>query len=175
MTYRSDRLASRWGFLGVSFLTLALATLGGCTAEVGDSCETNIECSSMGDRICDTAQAGGYCTVQGCIATSCPSEAVCVAFFPTNLLSQACDPLREDAVDPAVQATDDCREDEICLSSGFCARVAQETRFCMRTCEHDDDCRDGYECRLTGTSGGEAVLDPLHPERREFRYCAQRL
>jgi hypothetical protein len=157
----------------VILLPLALVATG-CAAEIGDSCETNVECSPSGDRICDTAQAGGYCTVQGCSADSCPEEAACVAFFPTNLLSRACDPLTEDAVDPAVQTTDDCRDDEVCLSSGFCAASAQETRFCMRSCEGDGDCRDGYECRRTGTKGGEAVLDPTNPARLEYSYCAQR-
>ena len=155
-------------------LSLSLPLLGACAAEIGDSCETNIECSANGDRICDTAQTEGYCTIQGCDPDSCPEEASCVAFFPTNMLNRPCDPAREDAVDPAVQPTNDCGAGEICISSGFCALAAQETRFCMRSCEDNDDCRDGYECRLTGTNGGEAVLDPERPERREYRYCAQR-
>jgi hypothetical protein len=155
-------------------LPALLALLPACGAEVGDSCSTNVDCSSLGDRICDTAQYGGYCTVEGCDLTSCPSEAACISFFPTAFLSVPCDPATEDSQDPSVKPTQDCTSEEFCLSSGFCVQRTLERRFCMKSCETDGDCRDGYECRQTGTRGAEAVPDPAKPGEQR-RFCAQRL
>lgn len=159
--------------------TLLLLCGAGCGAEIGDSCSTNVDCSPAGDRICDTAQTDGYCTVEGCDLGSCPEEAVCIRFFPTAFLSVACDPLTEDAVDPKVTLkvppTNHCTLDEICLTSGFCVQRAQERRFCMKSCESDDDCRDGYVCRKTGTQGAESLPDPASPGSRVHRFCAEKL
>lgn len=155
-------------------LLSVIALLAGCSAAVGDECSTNLDCSPNGDRICDTAQKGGYCTVQGCTYDSCPEEAFCISFYPAEFLLRSCVPETEDAVDPNVQATDDCLADETCLSSGFCAQRSLETRFCMAKCEGNGDCRGGYECRTTGTLGAEAVIDPTRLDRSVFRFCAQR-
>jgi hypothetical protein len=85
-----------------------------------------------------------------------------------------CDPETEDAVDPALTPTNHCTGDEICLSSGFCTLRTQERRFCMKSCESDDDCRGGYECRRTGTGGAESLPDPDNPGFRQERFCAQK-
>src|SRR4051812_36642707 len=49
---------------------LVLAGLGtlvsGCGHKVGDSCKANVDCSALGDRFCDVAAPGGYCTIEGC-------------------------------------------------------------------------------------------------------------
>ena len=86
---------------------LALA-LFGCPKEIGDSCALGSDCSINGDRQCDLAQPGGYCTVPGCEANGCPSESMCVSF---------------DAHAPRLRR-----------------------RYCMKGCEGDGDCRDGYRC-----------------------------
>ena len=66
------------------FLWILVIAFGpGCGAEIGDSCSTNLDCSPMGERICDTAQVEGYCTIEGCDLTTCPEEAECIRFFPT--------------------------------------------------------------------------------------------
>jgi hypothetical protein len=169
-------------------LLSAAALLPACGSKIGDSCSANVDCSSLGDRTCDTAQTEGYCTVEGCNLTSCPDEAACVAFFPTAFLSVACDPLTEDAVELSsdagtaprtdagtpVGATNDCRPDEFCTSSGFCVQSTLERRFCMKKCGDDGDCRDGYECRQTGTRGAEAIPDASRPGY-QLRFCAQKL
>ena len=64
----------------------------GCSPEIGDSCESSVDCSVNGERICDRAQPGGYCTVQGCEMDTCPDEAVCVEFRsePERLASSWC-------------------------------------------------------------------------------------
>ena len=152
---------------------LALFAMG-CSAEIGDSCSTNLDCSPNGDRICDTAQRGGYCTVEGCGPTTCSEEAVCVRFFPTAFLSEKCDPKTEDAVDPAVKATDDCLPDEACLISGLCAQVSLEQRFCMKRCDDNSDCRDDYECRPSGVAGAEAVPSRDDPKTSQARFCTQK-
>jgi hypothetical protein len=63
-------------------LLCAAAATAGCAAEIGDECETSVDCSPDGDRICDRSQPGGYCTVEGCSADGCPDEALCVEFDP---------------------------------------------------------------------------------------------
>jgi hypothetical protein len=57
-----------------------LVLLLGCSAEIGDECGANVDCSPNGDRVCDLTAPGGYCTILGCIADSCPEESVCVAW-----------------------------------------------------------------------------------------------
>ncbi|MEZ4324524.1 MAG: hypothetical protein R3B40_04845 [Polyangiales bacterium] len=66
--------------------------LAGCSPEIGDKCSISTDCSFNGDRICDTAQPGGYCTVQGCDPDSCPNGAVCVEwrFEPSRTTATYC-------------------------------------------------------------------------------------
>jgi len=59
-------------------VVLGLGLCAGCASEIGDECGANVDCSANGDRVCDTSVPGGYCTVLGCRAGSCPEEAVCV-------------------------------------------------------------------------------------------------
>lgn len=51
-----------------------------CGAEIGDECQSSVDCSPEGDRICDLAQSGGYCTVKNCGPDACPDDALCVQF-----------------------------------------------------------------------------------------------
>ena len=103
-------------------LVVALAMMGatGCQPKIGDECTTAIDCSSLGDRLCDTSQPDGYCTIFNCEPDNCPEEASCVA-FGTEL-------------DPACQEADDGRNGRFARS------------FCMRICDSSEDCRAGYEC-----------------------------
>jgi hypothetical protein len=61
--------------------TLA-ALVCGCAPEIGDSCESSVDCDIQNKRICDLTLPGGYCTVSGCEKGTCPDEAVCVNFRP---------------------------------------------------------------------------------------------
>ena len=61
-------------------VVLGLSLCAGCAAEIGDECGANVDCSPNGDRVCDTSMSGGYCTITGCRAGTCPEEAVCVAW-----------------------------------------------------------------------------------------------
>jgi len=132
------------------FVVLAFALVG-CGKEVGDSCIVSSDCSPNGDRQCDVSQHEGYCTIQGCDFGTCPDEAVCVRFFTGSFANKTCSSLA------------DCSLDELCDLNGHCAPRSSEVRYCMRTCDSTDDCRDGYECRdieLMRTHGGEPVLAP---------------
>ena len=79
-------------------------------------------------------------------------------------------------VPPDQQVT--CSVDELCALSGNCVPRSSEVRYCMRTCDSDGDCRDGYECRdktLMMEHGGEPVPQqgttlPDNPQK----FCAAR-
>jgi hypothetical protein len=160
----------------------------GCGKEIGDACVVPSDCSPNGDRQClDPSTNDGYCTVQGCDFNTCPEEAVCVRFFTGNFANRECNPKTED------DGTDQCSFDELCSltaeacsptevpgsvtnedACGRCVARSSEIRFCMRTCESDDDCRDGYECRDFDdmkAHGGEPVLD-RKLDRTAPRFCA---
>ncbi len=147
-------------FLLVPLLLLAIPLLGACGRKVGDACKTSFDCNeSDNSRTCDIAQPGGYCTIDGCDERSCPSEAVCVRFFPRLFLNRPCNPA----------APTDCHDDELCLDSGVCAPRATERRICAHACSSNDDCRGGYDCRLAGTLGTMALVSlPPHP----VHFCA---
>ena len=70
------RLSCLWPYLCVAI------SLAGCAPAIGDACETPLDCSSQGSRLCDRTQPGGYCTVRGCEQGTCPEDSVCVAFRP---------------------------------------------------------------------------------------------
>jgi hypothetical protein len=132
----------------------------GCGKEIGDACITAIDCSPNGDRICQYLDKDGYCTVQGCDFDTCPGEAVCVRFFSGGFANRMCDPTTED-IDTTAEHNQ-CSLDELCSVASTCVPRSAESRFCMRKCSSDGDCRDGYECRdLTKMiqHGGEPVLD----------------
>ncbi|MFP6686574.1 MAG: hypothetical protein VB934_17775, partial [Polyangiaceae bacterium] len=124
-------------------LALVSASVG-CTPKVGDSCDTAVDCSTLGDRLCDTNQPGGYCTIFNCEPDGCPDEAACVAFDIE--LDPACGPL-DDAHAPRFGRT-----------------------FCMRVCEADDDCRSGYKC-LKPTEQDALMLDLEQENATNTRVC----
>lgn len=147
-----------------SLLVLALFAAG-CGKEIGDACIISTDCDPNGQRLCDTSQKEGYCTIQGCDFDTCPSEAECVRFFSGQFNNKLCNPATEDV------STDDCSLDELCNLEGHCVARSSESRFCMRKCSSNGDCRDGYECRKYSQKdpdnmatfalhGGEPVLGP---------------
>jgi hypothetical protein len=130
--------------------TAVAAVCGGCARQIGDDCTTAADCNPNGTRSCDSSQPGGYCTIQGCDETSCPSESACIRYFPAQYLTQPCDVVK---LPPT-----GCAADEFCLAEGLCAPASQELRYCAKTCTKTDDCRSGYECRLAGTRGSVALV-----------------
>lgn len=95
--------------------------LTGCSAHIGSSCTLSTDCSARGDRLCDTSQPGGYCTVFGCGNGSCPDHAACVTFA---------------AALPG------------CAYNDYGAPQRTARTLCVEHCEHDSDCRtsEGYVC-----------------------------
>ena len=98
-------------------LLLALAGWG-CQPVIGDKCTLSTDCSTRGDRQCDTSQPGGYCTVPNCRGNTCPDKASCVLFRGT---------------------VPGCSYDDRSL-----ARTGHS--FCSAVCNSNADCRAGYEC-----------------------------
>jgi hypothetical protein len=120
-------------FFLTSLLVAGSAAMG-CTPSIGDKCVLSTDCSSRGDRLCDTSQPGGYCTIFNCEPDTCPEESQCVAF--------------DQRVDPA------------CYDPQNWARF--ERTFCMKRCSSDSDCRSGYQCFDLSTQSnpwGASVVD----------------
>ena len=166
----------------VSLTSLALGL--GCGTEIGDSCTFSTECSPSGDRICATGTTlpGGYCTIYGCDYDTCPDEAICVKFYAVGSTNVLCNPDTEDAPrfdsegNPSgIDVTDDCSPEETCTLNGSCVPRTSETRYCMKKCAADGDCRDGYHCRtysLMLQYGGEPVTDPDSTSTGIQPFCA---
>lgn len=112
---------------------LASPALVGCTPQIGNKCTSSTDCSLRGDRLCDTTQPGGYCTIFNCEPGTCPDEAQCVAFNNT--------------IDPV------CTDPRIPLRF--------QRTFCMKRCEKGGDCRNDYVCgNLTaGNPWNATVID----------------
>jgi hypothetical protein len=104
--------------LHVLALLCVLVVAAGCKPEIGDDCQVSTDCSNVGDRLCDTTQPGGYCTIFNCEPGTCPEEAICVG-FKTSISASCPDP-----------------QDGIRL----------QRTFCMRNCSDNSDCRSGYQC-----------------------------
>lgn len=137
----------------------ALATA--CSKDIGVDCQTALDCGQdqANPRICDLSQPGGYCTLDGCDEKLCPSESVCIRFFPRRFPTASC------------SSSDGCSFDEICLPEGVCVPRSSERRYCAFKCGNNGDCRDGYECRAAGTEGSIALVadpDPNNPPK----FCA---
>ena len=137
----------------VRLFATALALLGavGCGKEIGDDCSLNVDCDPNGGRICDLQSPGGYCTVQGCDVDTCPDDSVCVSFYIASFEGLDCDPRASNTT---------CSADEVCTLQGQCVPRSSEVRYCMATCESNDDCREDYECRdetLMQAHGGQPV------------------
>ena len=153
-------------------LLLFVVVLGACGNEIGDACAFASDCSPNGDRICDPSSFEGYCTIQGCDYSTCPDEAACIRFFTGSFENPLQDPQPIPPVDPPLRkecglvedaVTHVCSLDELCAINGECAPRSSEVRYCMRTCDSDGDCREGYECRdlqRMKDHGGEPVLAP---------------
>lgn len=101
-------------------LTVALVSAG-CLPSIGDECRVDLDCSQLGDRVCDTSQPAGYCTQFNCDPTSCPEdESICIAYAT------------------ALSSVDGCQDPN--------RLTPFERTFCMKACTKDKECRPGYEC-----------------------------
>ena len=150
----------------VLFFILLVFLAPACGKEIGDSCNTNVDCDQNGNRDCDLSQPGGYCTINGCDEESCPSEAVCIRIFPYEDEHTSCGQnsdctnfglgLCHDDGFCGCQKDSECASDKVCLPEGFCVPRASERRYCERTCGDNGDCRGGYVCHQAGIEGQTA-------------------
>ena len=151
-------------FVVLALVSALLPLAVGCGKEIGDACITGVDCDPGGERLCDVSQKEGYCTIQGCDFATCPEEAACIRFFTGSFENKACD------------TNADCSLDELCSIKNQCVPRSSEIRYCMKTCESDGDCRDGYECRDLAKMmdhGGEPVLEPGTPiDGNAPKFCA---
>lgn len=147
-----------------SLLLVSALVITGCGKEIGDSCIISSDCDPNGQRYCDSSSKEGYCTIQGCDYDTCPEEAACIRFFTGNFENRPCADVSE------------CTLDELCSLEGHCVPRSSEVRWCMRKCDGNSDCRDGYECRnldLMIEHGGEPVLAPGMPiDSKAPKFCA---
>src|SRR5678816_3404851 len=95
----------------------------GCQPSIGDHCFQSTDCSATGERLCDTSQPNGYCTIFNCQPNRCPGGSGCVE---TNASIFGCD--YDDRHAPS--------------------RLSRQ--LCLKTCQQDSDCRlgEGYACLL---------------------------
>jgi len=125
---------TRHGALRHAFCLLGAALALGCQPQIGDECQTSVDCSQGGERLCDITQPGGYCTIFNCEPNTCPEDSACIAFGAQ--LSGA----------------------SACSSADGLSRFTRS--FCMRTCGSNDDCRGGYTCAdVTGTPWHGLAVD----------------
>lgn len=161
----------RLALAAIALVAAPALGLAGCGHKVGDSCKTNVDCSPLGDRFCDTASPGGYCTIEGCdvrmnsdgkLIDSCEdlaSESVCIRFFQP-LVNRPCS--------PATVATD-CTADERCLCDcGF----DQSTGQCLPAdviSDSDGGSEGGVQITCAGATG--APSGHCASEASEQRWC----
>jgi hypothetical protein len=107
------------GPLTGALMLLLLLAMSSCSAKIGDPCLRGIDCSQQGERSCDLSyrvddegfidiNGQGECTIDGCAAGSCPSEAICVRVFGVKFLSIPCDPELEDQLPKGASAHPCC-------------------------------------------------------------------
>jgi hypothetical protein len=113
-------------------LALGLA-VAGCRPEIGDKCQTSVDCSQVGDRLCDISQPDGYCTIYNCEpkasngATKCPDEALCIVYAAEPSPVPGC--------------------------ANRLGNTPYSRSFCMKECDNTTDCRSGYVCLDVGAPG----------------------
>jgi len=111
----------------------------GCQPSIGDHCIQSTDCSATGDRLCDTSQPNGYCTIFNCQPNRCPEGSGCVE---TNASIFGCD--YDDRHAPS--------------------RLSRQ--LCLKTCQQNSDCRadEGYAC-IEPKQYGVLVLDNDQTEK----------
>ncbi len=135
---------------------VAMAGAGGCAPNIGDGCQNSSDCSVTGERVCDVAQPGGYCTVQGCDPDACPDGALCVEwrFRPTRTAATWCM--------KSCGGDGDCRSEYACvLPDGDGNHVVAPPQ------SSQNGSSDGEDTQTTIAR----VID-LDPGRRERGFCA---
>ncbi len=184
------RLILAFALLAPTLLMTACQRRIGAPCKVSTDCSIRgdrvCDLSHLVDNSGEIDPAGrGECTIDGCNPTTCPREGTCVQVYGSEFLSVACDPELEDRpqeytselapriaachADPVEPqdgepvACNDCDAHEVCLPEGLCADLLSVRTSCRKRCRSDSSCRDGYECRQTGSNGVYRVATPEFP------------
>ena len=91
----------------------------------------------------------------------------------TRILACNADPVLTPSGEPGAEAVlppegepvacNDCQAHEVCLPEGLCADLLSVRTSCRKECRSDAQCRDGYECRSSGSNGVYALATPAAP------------
>lgn len=140
-------------------LLVTIVLFAGCSREIGDSCETSVDCDVQNKRICDLTQPGGYCTLRGCEKGTCPEEAVCVMFRPEpeRLAASWCMYACDD--------NDDCRDNYSCLTAKELGEI--QTGYTVSDVYADDD-DAGVDLEDQSQDGGSQT-DPLASQEDQLQ------
>jgi hypothetical protein len=134
----------------------------GGVCPVCNRCASDDECGGQG-AVCLQLEDGGVCTYPCRGSFECPETTDCVeviddeqfCFNADIFFSGPCpqgylcggespvDPVPED--DGTCRVCERCERGEDC-ASGVCASVGDSPKVCTRSCESDDDCREGSMC-----------------------------
>lgn len=141
-------------------LWLATLALTGCKQNIGDSCSNSSDCSVTGERQCDRAQPGGYCTVFSCDPDTCPQGA-CVEwrFIPSRTAETWC--MKTCGQDSSCRAQYSCVfPDRINMDGEWEADLPEEERV-ARIIDLDEDKATAKICTaLSAPPPPESVRDP---------------
>jgi hypothetical protein len=147
-TVKSSRIAPLALGCVLTFVALAGA---GCRREIGDDCQTSVDCDPNGTRNCDLSQPGGYCTIFGCDETSCPSGSTCIRYFPEQFLTKTCNVSCEDI--PACNAGAGCVAPDgvpVPATCPACPTNADGSAICANgptnDCDADELCLETNKC-----------------------------
>ncbi|MCS6857434.1 MAG: hypothetical protein NZM37_06970 [Sandaracinaceae bacterium] len=102
----SKTIALNFNSIAGAWIVACVIAASACGPRIGDSCSSSTQCSFAGDRICDTNQPGGSCTVFDCQPDQCPDNAVCVRFRSRTPRLQILACMKR------CNANSDCREGE---------------------------------------------------------------
>jgi hypothetical protein len=136
--------------LRTAFACLWLASAGvACTPQLGDSCSNSLNCSSQSSRECDRTQPGGYCTISPCERGTCPEEATCVKFRPSQERLSTTYCMRKCSND------NDCRDDE-----GYRCLTAPKFSACYEA-ETLDGTEQGFCALPSANAPTENASEPV--------------
>ncbi|MDQ3037280.1 MAG: MSCRAMM family adhesin SdrC [Myxococcota bacterium] len=127
----------------------------GCAPQIGDSCSNSSNCSINGDRLCDTAQPGGYCTIFDCQPDRCPDQSVCVRFNPQPSRRAILACMRACNGDGDCRGEYRCASPEELMETGLEAEVidtARGPRFCVARVDPTE---------IVDAGGVDATIDPM--------------
>lgn len=121
-------------------------------------CDNSASC--LANQVCVLIPGGDlavkFCTARECNNTDDPCDeantecqnGLCVPSTTTDVIETADDTTEPDTNTPAVDnSCKSCSVSDECGANHLCSAVGSaETKFCLKTCVADQDCKSGYVC-----------------------------